>query len=162
MRHSPLLSCLPTLAAGEAGILNFMLSPLFRSLALLLTISGLAGCDLNSFTGEPALSKEAIATRDAPAERVFKGLLDGRPSFLLLHDCEVYRVEYREKGEVQWESVLAPEPYPFWTACERESMSFDDGVLTVQLGRMAFGAGGCCATGGTYRTRDGRIWKKIS
>jgi hypothetical protein len=29
------------------------------------------------------------------------------------------------------------------------------------LGRIAFGAGGCCATGGTYRSKDGVLWKKL-
>jgi hypothetical protein len=32
--------------------------------------------------------------------------------------------------------------------------------ITATLGRIAFGAGGCCATGGTYRSRDGRTWEK--
>lgn len=136
-----------------------MSAPLSRTLVLLLAFGGLAGCGP---APEPALSKEAIATRAAPAERVFQGMLGGAPVHLLLHDCEVYRVEQRPQGEVHWDSVLAPEPYPFWTACQRQSMDFEDGELTVTLGRMAFGAGGCCATGGTYRTRDGRVWKKIS
>ncbi|MNY77231.1 hypothetical protein D3C86_2170610 [compost metagenome] len=58
--------------------------------------------------------------------------------------------------------MLAPDFYPMWTACQRQGMAFDAGVLTVTLGRMAFGAGGCCATGGTYRSTDGRNWKKTS
>ncbi len=106
------------------------------------------------------MSKEAIATREAPAERVFQGRLAGEPTFLVLHDCEVYRVERREEGGVRWVPVLAPEFYPFWTVCQRRVLSFDAGVLTVTLGRMAIGAGGCCATGGTYRSVDGRTWKK--
>lgn len=128
-----------------------------------LAIAGLAGCDLRQSSSRPpaALSEEAIATRDAPAERVFQGTLGGAPVHLLLHDCEVFLVEARAGGEVRWTSVLKPEPYPFWTSCERQSMAFDGSALTVRLGRQALGAGGCCATGGSYRSADGRNWKKL-
>lgn len=34
------------------------------------------------------------------------------------------------------------------------------GTVTVVLGRQAVGAGGCCASDGTYRSVEGRIWKK--
>ena len=131
----------------------------------LLALFGLGGCDLIGGSGDTAngpLSKEAIATRDAAPEDVFKGVLAGETMHLLLHDCEVYRVETGAKGEVRWQSVLAPDFYPMWTACQRQSMHFEKGALTVTLGRMAFGAGGCCATGGTYRSTDGRNWKKIA
>ena len=125
---------------------------------------GLAGCDQlfsSSKLPDPAMSPEAIATRDAPAELKFQGQLAGEPTFLLVHDCEVYRVDQSADGGVQWTSVLAPDVYPMWTSCQRESMSFKGGELTVTLGRMALGAGGCCATGGTYRSKDGRVWKKV-
>ncbi|RYF82587.1 MAG: hypothetical protein EOO29_06495 [Comamonadaceae bacterium] len=138
----------------------------FRAGALLiLSLGGLAGCDVISFLAsspDPAMSKEAIATREAPPENLFDGELAGERMLLLLHDCEVYRVERGAKGAVHWQSVLAPDFYPIWTACQREGMWFKGGALTVTLGRMAFGAGGCCATGGTWRSVDGRTWKKIS
>lgn len=133
--------------------------------ALLPGLLALAGCDLLNFAdppADPAMSREAIATREAPPEHIFQGELAGERQFLLLHDCELYRVERLPRGGVRWDSVLAPEPYPFWTACQRQSLVFEAGTLTVTLGRMAFGAGGCCATGGTYRSVDGRTWKKIS
>ena len=126
----------------------------------LMLLGVLAGCEGASSRPAPELSAEAIATRDAPAERVFQGTLAGRPVHLLVHDCEVFRVEARAAGEVQWTSVLKPEPDPFFTSCERQSLSFDKGALTAVLGRQAFGAGGCCASGGTYRTRDGLTWQK--
>ena len=122
---------------------------------------GLAGCDPPSAPTDAALNPQAIATRNAPAELKFQGRLDGEPVFLLVHDCEVYRVDQNENGAVQWTSVLAPDFYPFWTVCQRESMSYKSGELTVTLGRMALGAGGCCATGGTYRSRNGHVWKKM-
>jgi hypothetical protein len=104
-----------------------------------------------------------------PPERVFKGLLGGKPVHLAVHDCKVYRAipkesseskEPKEPGEGGWQMVLEPELYPFFTYCERQSLQADNGVVTVTLGRIAFGAGGCCATGGTYRSRDGELWKK--
>lgn len=136
-----------------------MTTPLSRHLLALLALCSLAGCEPPP---DPAMSKEAIATREAPPELVFRGELGGEAQFLLVHDCEVYRVTPGDKGAVHWESALAPDFYPMWTACQRQGMSFDAGVLTVTLGRMAFGAGGCCATGGTYRSTDGRNWKKTS
>ncbi|WP_419185629.1 hypothetical protein [Comamonas testosteroni] len=127
---------------------------------VLLALTALAACD---FAEPPApLSRQAQATRDAPPEQVFKGVLAGQPVLLLVHDCEVFLVESLEKEEVRWEKVLAPEPYPFFTSCQRQSIRHEAGVLSVTLGRMAFGAGGCCATGGDYRSTDGRNWKKTS
>jgi hypothetical protein len=102
-----------------------------------------------------------------PPERVFKGLLGGKPVHLAVHDCKVYRAiprepkEPKESGENGWQMVLEPDLYPFFTYCERQSLQADNGVVTVTLGRIAFGAGGCCATGGTYRSRDGELWKKL-
>ena len=131
--------------------------PLFSF--LLLALAALTGCDSDA---PPApLSKQAQATRDAAPEQVFKGVLAGQSVFLLVHDCEVFLVEPLEKGEVRWEKkVLAPDPYPFFTSCQRQSIRYEAGVLRVTLGRMALGAGGCCATGGDYRSTDGRSWKK--
>ena len=136
------------------------LQPMQIALAGLAALVALAGCE----RAEPPapLSPQAIATRDALPEDVYQGLLNGQPVYLLLHDCEVFSVQPLPKGEVRWESVLAPEPYPFFTACERQSMQHDAGTLTVTLGRRAFGAGGCCATGGTYQSSNGRRWKKIA
>lgn len=132
---------------------------------LLLALSSLTGCDLlgsHEASSDPAMSKEAIATREALPEDTFEGVLAGKPTFLVLHECELYQVERLANGGVRWESVLAPDPYPFFTVCQRQSMTERKGELTVKLGRMAVGAGGCCATGGTYRSTDGRQWKKIS
>lgn len=149
---------LPCPAGGGWHTGTMMAKPLIS--LVLLALAGLAGCD----SGDPPapLSKQAQATRDAAPEHVFKGMLAGQPVFLLVHDCEVFLVEPLEKGEVHWEKVLAPEPYPFFTSCQRQSIRYEAGVLQVTLGRMAFGAGGCCATGGDYRSTDGRHWKKVS
>lgn len=118
-----------------------------------------AGCDRIGSAAQP--SAEEVAIRTAPAEQVFRGTLAGQPVHLVVHDCEVLRVQQGAQGRIEWTSVLAPEPYPFPTACERQSLSFDAGQVTAKLGRRAFGAGGCCASGGTYRSTDGLNWKKL-
>jgi hypothetical protein len=133
-------------------------------LGVFVAVAGLSsgrGLDPFAATDDPLLSKEAIATREAPPERMFQGQLAGQRTFLLVHDCEVFRVERRDDGGgVRWTRVLEPDFYPMWTACERQSLSADAGTVTAVLGRRAFGAGGCCASGGTYRSVDGLRWKK--
>ena len=109
---------------------------------------------------EPPESPTAIAIRTAPPERVFQGTLAGVPLHLVVHDCEVFRVEHRTGEAVEWTRVLAPDSYPFFTSCERQSLVFEQGALTATLGRRAFGAGGCCARGGTYRSTDGLHWTR--
>lgn len=96
-----------------------LMSPLHdRILGVLLATGALSGCNVHPISASPpTLSQEAVATRDAPTERVFRGQRAGAPVHLLVHDCEVFQVESR--------------------------------------------AGGCCATGGTYRAVDGRNWKKL-
>lgn len=124
---------------------------------------GLAGG--GSVPVPPPAEPDPIAA--VPPERVFKGVLGGKPVHLAVHDCKVYRAipkEAREpnaSGEDAWQMVLEPELYPFFTYCERQSLLAENGTVTVTLGRIAFGAGGCCATGGTYRSRDGDLWKKL-
>jgi len=135
--------------------------PLRTVLSITASAAGLllAGCDRANPAPPP--SAEEVAIRTAPPEQVFQGTLAGQPVHLVVHDCEVLRVRQGAQGRIEWTSVLAPEPYPFPTACERQSLSFDAGQVTARLGRRAFGAGGCCASGGTYRSADGLDWKKL-
>jgi len=123
--------------------------------ALLLPAFALAGCDR-----APPESEMAQALREAPPEHVFRGVLAGQPVHLVVHDCEVFRVEHDARGALHGTRVLAPEPYPFFTGCERQSLRAEPGAVVAVLGRQALGAGGCCATGGTYRSVDGRRWTK--
>ncbi|MDI3384579.1 hypothetical protein ACFPPF_17810 [Xenophilus aerolatus] len=115
-----------------------------------------AGCD---GPAAKAPTEAFAAPRDAAPEHVFRGTLAGQPVHLVAHDCEVFRIGAVHGTQVDWERVLAPEPYPFFTSCARQSLVANaDGSVTATLGRMAFGAGGCCATGGTWRSRDGTTW----
>lgn len=142
--------------------MNFKSHRIPAVLLAMSAITNLAGCDYINPPKEPppSTSMEAVATRDAPPELVFKGRLGGEPAYLLVHDCAVFQVEPLANGGVKWTKVLEPDLYPLWTSCERESLSVKGGVLTVKLGRRAFAAGGCCATGGVYRSVDGRNWKQ--
>lgn len=110
----------------------------------------------------PPLSDAAIAVRDALPEDRFRGQFGGAPVELLARDCTVFGVARGPGQDVTLTEVLAPEPYPFFTGCERQSLREEDGAVIAVLGRRAFGAGGCCATGGTWRTRNGQSWEKIS
>jgi len=129
-----------------------------RRMGVLLAAGLLAGC------GRPApgpAGEVEAALREAGPGEVFQGLLAGQPVHLVVHDCEVFRVQAAAGGGLAWERVLAPEPYPFFTRCERQSLAADGGGVTATLGRMALGAGGCCASGGTYRSDDGLAWTKV-
>jgi hypothetical protein len=119
----------------------------------LVTALALAACD------DPPDETEA-ALRSAPPERTFQGMLAGNAVHLVLHDCSLYSVKAEGRRKIGWAKVLEPDPYPFFTFCERQKIWQEEGAVRVTLGRIAFGAGGCCATGGTWRSSDGREWTK--
>ena len=99
----------------------------------------------------------AIARADG---RVYRGTLGGRPLALMVHECKVYNLEDPPRNGGTRASVLEPDFYPWPSVCSRQSIEADTAYVTVLLGRTGFGAGGCCATGGAYRTRDGRVWER--
>lgn len=101
-----------------------------------------------------------VMLRNVEQNLVFRGTLDGEIVHLAVHDCMVFKIDGEEKN-MQLTKVLEPKFYPF-SNCQRQFLKAENGAVTVWLGRMAFGAGGCCSTGGTYRTTDGIIWKKVS
>jgi hypothetical protein len=110
----------------------------------------------------PAIALAVLAGHagSAAPEKKLRADIDGARIDLIVQDCKVYLTAHsteKFRGRVR---VLEPEPYPWLTFCERQEISTDQRYITVTLGRIAFGAGGCCATGGTYRSRDGRTWEK--
>jgi hypothetical protein len=154
-------------AAAAAALAWRALSPVTRPERnmlggqLLLAVGLGVGLGLAGAGSVPAPTPaEPDPMTTVPPERVFKGLLGGKPVHLAVHDCKVYRAISNASGEDAWQMVLEPELYPFFTYCERQTLQVENDVVTVTLGRIAFGAGGCCATGGTYRSRDGELWKK--
>ena len=107
-----------------------------------------------------ARSADSIVAIAATAGRVYRGTLGGRPLALMVHECKVYNLADTPGKGGKRPSVLTPEFYPWPTFCTRESIEADTAWVKVELGRTGFGAGGCCATGGLYRTRDGRAWER--
>ena len=105
------------------------------------------------------LTAETIATRDAPPEQQFKGVLAGKPIHLLIHECKVYRVDDAGDGNVTWTHVLSGESYPLPAVCVRQSLTEAKGVVTAFIGRQALGAGGCCVGTPEFRSTDGVNWK---
>ena len=93
-------------------------------------------------------------------EKKLRAEIDGARIELVLQDCTVYLTAQSKEKFRGRARVLEPEPYPWFTFCERQEITADRRYITATLGRIAFGAGGCCATGGTYRSRDGRTWEK--
>jgi hypothetical protein len=131
---------------------------LVRSSALpLLLLGSLLGCEQPTHTtpiSEPPLPFAAV-----PPELSFVGTLAGTAVRLVVDDCKVYRNTQDPKREQDWQKVLETEFYPI-AYCHRQNMHIEKGLVTVQIGDMAFGAGGCCATGGTYTSTDGLVWKR--
>jgi hypothetical protein len=116
----------------------------FKRLICICALAGLLpGCD------EPA----------GPGKKL-RAEIDGARIELLLLDCKVYLTAHSKERIRERVRVLEPEPYPWFTFCDRQDLSADKRYIKATLGRVAFGAGGCCATGGTYRSRDGRNWEK--
>lgn len=94
---------------------------------------------------------------DRPASgRSFEFTVHEKPIRLVLDDCEVFIVDGGDKRE----KVVTTDFYPMFSVCSREEVSADADYITVDLGRTALGAGGCCATSGMWRTRDGHHWER--
>ena len=102
----------------------------------------------------------AGCAESAGPEKKLRAEIDGARIELAVQDCKVYLTAHSKEKFRGRDRVLEPEPYPWFTFCERQEISADTRYMTATLGRIAFGAGGCCATGGTYRSRDGRTWEK--
>lgn len=86
----------------------------------------------------------------------FRAVIGGTPIHLALEDCEVFFVT----ADGRREKVLSTDFYPMLSVCKIQNVSADADFITVELGRQAFGAGGCCATEGTWRSRDGKTWER--
>jgi len=92
---------------------------------------------------------------------IIRATLAGRTDPLIegVSDCTVYRAEIAHEDIVGWKAVLGADwgaSYPkFMTVCTRQSIAYDGKYVTVLLCAQAIGAGGGCANGGSYRSRDG-------
>jgi hypothetical protein len=121
-----------------------MTRPLLRRFFLLLVCVAIIGCkDDTRLEGEPV-----------------KLTSGGRTVQLQLGDCRVYRVERNWLGSTSKTRVLSTDFYLGFTACTHQSLSKQGDYAVASLCRQAIGAGGGCASSGTYRTRDGEKWEK--
>jgi hypothetical protein len=84
----------------------------------------------------------------------------GRTVTLQMGDCRIYRVERNWLGRTHKTRVLSTDFYLGFTACTRQSLRKEGDYAIASLCRQAIGAGGGCASSGTYRTRDGEQWEK--
>jgi len=84
----------------------------------------------------------------------------GRTVTLQMGDCRIYKVERNWLGRTHKTRVLSTDFYLGFTACTRQSLSKEGDYAIASLCRQGIGAGGGCASSGTYRTRDGEKWEK--
>ena len=133
-----------------------MASAFARMMALLLAAVA-CGPSKEQIAAKSADSIVAIATREG---LVYRGSVGGRPVALMVHDCKVNDLNDAPGKGGRRPTLLQPEFYPWPTVCSRQSITSDSAWVTVVLGRTGLGAGGCCAAGGTYRSRDGRVWER--
>ena len=79
---------------------------------------------------------------------------------LQLGDCNVYKVTHGLLGAIRKTRVLSPDFYLGFTVCTRQSLRKEGEYAIATLCRQAIGAGGGCASSGTYRSRDGDTWER--
>ncbi len=96
------------------------------------------------------------ATAPVDNAQHFRFTLHGQAVHLAVDDCTVYLVQ----ADTVRERILKPPSYPLPSICQRQEISADSEYIHVELGRQAFGAGGCCATEGTWRSRNGTDWQR--
>ena len=128
--------------------------------AALVALAVLAiGCGPSEAERAARAADSIVAIADSGGN-VFRGTVNGSRVAIMVHDCKVFNLADPPRIDGQRPVILKPEFYPWPTACMRQSVEGDSAWVTVTLGRQCVGAGGCCATGGTYRSRDGRAWER--
>jgi hypothetical protein len=97
---------------------------------------------------------------EAKGGKVFQTNWNGQNLAFLQMDCKVYLLDASDRKEVKRTQVLQPGFYLWFTACTGQSMWTEDGYIKASLSNRAIGAGGGNTSGGTYRSKDGRVWEK--
>lgn len=91
----------------------------------------------------------------------FSVLGEKEPVSLGMKDCKIYRAKNEQGVVTGWEQSLNA-IYLSFTACTRQSIEYDGQYVKVFICEQAIGAGGGCAAGGNYRSRDGKLWEKLN
>ena len=107
-----------------------------------------------------ARAADSIVALAAERGLVFRGVVSGQQLAIMVRECKVYNLADKPRFDGVRPVLVRPDFYPWPTVCVRESIEGDSAHVTLTIGRQGFGAGGCCATGGTYRSRDGRVWER--
>ncbi len=107
-----------------------------------------------------ARAADSIVALAAERGLVFRGVVSGQQVAIMIRDCKVYNLADKPRVDGARPVILRPDFYPWPTVCGRESIEGDSAHVIVTIGRQGIGAGGCCSTGGTYRSRDGRVWER--
>jgi hypothetical protein len=83
----------------------------------------------------------------------------GAPQIFGIDDCTLYKATTDHQDITGWRITLRSDwggSYMKWmTVCTRESLHYDGKYVQVFFCAQAIGAGGGCADGGSYRSRDG-------
>ena len=79
---------------------------------------------------------------------------------LQMGNCQIYKVEQSLLHGQRKTRVLTTDFYLGFSVCTHQSLTREGDYAIASLCRQAIGAGGGCATGATYRTRDGDHWEK--
>jgi hypothetical protein len=124
-----------------------------------LLIAALLACGLSE-EERTARAADSIVALAAERGLVFRGVVSGQQVAIMIRDCKVYNLADKPRFDGVRPVLVRPDFYPWPTLCARESIEGDSAHVTVTIGRHGFGAGGCCSTGGTYRSRDGRVWER--
>ncbi len=86
---------------------------------------------------------------------------DGKSIRLAAYNCSVYKAIIKEGIVVKWKNILKPTLFYPFSKCSRSTIKHTKNKsVEVFLGKIGFGAGGCCSVSGTYRTKDGTNWEE--
>ncbi len=86
---------------------------------------------------------------------------DGKEVRLAAYNCSVYKAIVKEGIVIKWKNILSPSLFYPFSKCARSTIKHTKSqYVEVFLGKIGFGAGGCCSVSGTYRSKDGINWEE--
>ncbi len=129
---------------------------------MLLSTLLIAGCARHA----PYALSNADKQRFAAVARVPAAASGSAELIFGVHDCTLYKAVTQHQDIVDWRVVLRSDwgggYMKFMTSCTAQDVSYDGKFVRVYLCAQAIGAGGGCADGGNYRSRDGEHHWEVS